>query len=130
MLKNDFKPRGAAMLKLESASIEPFWLDVLPGVRIRFRPVSVASMLIARAAAGEALKSAGDGAVIEAGAAFTRALAQQGIVAWEGIGDASGKPVDPGKETIDQLLELWPAFDAIDRLYVGPALMAVSEKNV
>ena len=118
------------MLKLESASIEPFWLDVLPGVRIRFRPVSVASMLIARAAVGEAMKSVSDGSVIEAGAAFTRALAQQGIVAWEGIGDASGKPVDPGKETIDQLLELWPAFDAIDRLYVGPALMAVSEKNV
>lgn len=117
------------MLKLEPVPAEPFWLDVLPGVRIRFRPVSVAAMLVARAAAGEALKSAGDGAVIEAGAAFTRALAQQGIVAWEGIGDANGKPVDPGKETIDQLLEIWPAFDVIDRLYVGPALTRLDEKN-
>ena len=36
------------MLKLEPVSAEPFWLDVLPGVRIQFRPVSVAAMLIAR----------------------------------------------------------------------------------
>ena len=26
------------MLKLEPVSAEPFWLDVLPGVRIQFRP--------------------------------------------------------------------------------------------
>ena len=81
------------MLKLEPVSAEPFWLDVLPGVRIQFRPVSVAAMLIARGAAGEALKAGGEQATIEAGAAFTRALAQTGIVAGEGIGDAKGKPV-------------------------------------
>ncbi len=85
------------MLKLEPVSAEPFWLDVLPGVRIQFRPVSVAAMLIARGAAGEALKAGGEQATIEAGAAFTRALAHTGIVAWEGIGDAKGKPVDPDK---------------------------------
>jgi hypothetical protein len=118
------------MLKLEPVSAEPFWLDVLPGVCIQFRPVSVAAMLIARGAAGEALKAGGEQATIAAGAAFTRALAHSGIAAWEGIGDANGKPVDPGKETIDQLLELWPAFDAIDRLYVGPALTRLDEKNV
>ena len=118
------------MLKLEPVSTEPFWLDVLPGVRIQFRPVSVAAMLIARGAACEALKAGGEQATIEAGAAFTRALAQTGIVAWEGIGDAKGKPVDPNKEAIEQLLELWPAFEAIDRLYVGPALTASYEKNV
>lgn len=118
------------MLKLDPQSAEPFWLDVLPGVRIRFRPVSVAAMLIARAAAGEALKAGGEQAMIAAGAAFTRALAQTGIAEWEGIGDAAGKPVEPGKETIDQLLDLWPAFEAIDRLYAGPALTRLDEKNV
>ncbi len=51
-------------------------------------------------------------------------------MAWEGIGDAKGKPVDPNKEAIEQLLELWPAFDAIDRLCVGPALTRLDEKNV
>jgi hypothetical protein len=39
------------MLKVEPVSAEPFWLDVLPGVRIQFRLVSVAAMLIARGAA-------------------------------------------------------------------------------
>lgn len=118
------------MLKLEPVSVEPFWLNILPGVRIQFRPVSVAAMLIARGAAGEALKAGGEQATIEAGAAFTRSLAQTGIIAWEGIGNAKGTPVDPDWAAIDQLLELWPAFDAIDRLYVGPALTRLDEKNV
>ena len=118
------------MIKLEPVSADPFWLDVLPGVRIQFRPVSVAAMLIARGAASEALKAGGEQATIEAGASFTRALAKSGIVAWEGIGDAKGNPVEPTTAAIEQLLELWPAFDAIDRLYVGPALTASYEKNV
>ncbi len=117
------------MLKLEPMSTEPFWLNILPGVRIQFRPVTVAAMLIARGAASEALRAGGERATIEAGAAFTRALTHAGIVAWEGIGDASGKPIDPGRSSIEQLLELWSAFDAIDRLYVGPALMRLDEKN-
>lgn len=118
------------MLKLDPLSAEPFWLDILPGVRIRFRPVSVAAMLTARAAAADALKPGGAQAMAEAGAAFTRSLALSGILAWEGIGDAAGKPVDPGETTIPQLLDVWPAFEAIDRLYAGPALMRLDEKNV
>ena len=125
------------MLKLSTSSRDPFWLDILPGVRIQFRPISVAAMLVARAAAAESLgaKVEGDLALdrnttVAAGAAFTRSLAQSGIVAWEGIGDAGGKPIDPNPIAINQLLEVWPAFDAIDRLYVGPALTRLDEKNV
>ena len=125
------------MLKLSTPSREPFWLDILPGVRIQFRPISVADMLVARAAAAESLgtKVEGDLALdrsttVAAGAAFTRSLALSGIVAWEGIGDDKGKPIDPTPTTVDQLLEIWPAFDAIDRLYVGPALTRLDEKNV
>ena len=125
------------MLKLSTPSRHPFWLDILPGVRVQFRPISVADMLVARAAAAESLgaKVEGDLALdrsttVAAGAAFTRSLALSGIVAWEGIGDADGKPIDPNPVTINQLLEVWPAFDAIDRLYVGPALTRLDEKNV
>ena len=120
------------MLKLGSAEQSPFWLDLLPGVRVQVRPVSVAAMLLARASAGAVLKSAGqeDEGTIRAGEAFTRALARSGIVAWEGIGDADGLPVEPSPERIEQLLDHWPAFDAIDRLYVGPALVRDAEKNV
>ena len=125
------------MLKLSTPSREPFWLDILPGVRIQFRPISVADMLVARAAAAESLgtKVEGDAPLdrsttVAAGAAFTRSLTLSGIVEWEGIGDASDKPIDPNPVAINQLLEVWPAFDAIDRLYVGPALTRFEEKNV
>jgi hypothetical protein len=75
------------MLRLEPISRDPFWLDLLPGVRIQFRPVSVASMLLARSAAGEVLRDGREEATTRAGEAFTRSLARSGIVGWEGIGD-------------------------------------------
>ncbi|MCA4922885.1 MAG: hypothetical protein ING86_08810 [Methylobacterium sp.] len=125
------------MLKLSPPARDPFWLDILPGVRIQVRPISVADMLVARAAAAESLGTKVEGdlaldrsATVAAGAAFTRSLALSGIVAWEGIGDAGGKPIDPNPVAINQLLEVWPAFDAIDRLYVGPAVTRLDEKNV
>ena len=75
------------------------------------------------------LRAGGEDTEIQAGLAFTRALAQSGIAGWEGIGDADGNPVEPGKETIDAALELWPVFDTIDRLYVSPAIAQAAKKN-
>ena len=109
---------------------EPFWLDIVPGVRAQFRPISVAAILLARTAAADVLRAGGEDAMVKAGVAFTSSLAHSGVVAWEGVGDADGNPVEPTKETIDAALELWPVFDAIDRLYVGPALVQDAEKNV
>ena len=117
------------MLKL-TAGREPYWLDLVSGVRAQFRPISVAAILLARTAAADVLRAGGDDAMVKAGIAFTRSLAHSGIAAWEGIGDADGDPVEPTKETIDAALELWPVFDAIDRRYVGPALIQDAEKNV
>jgi hypothetical protein len=68
------------MLKL-AQSREPFWLDLLPGVRVQFRPVTVAAILVARSAAADVLRAGGEDAEIKAGLAFTRALAQSGIAA-------------------------------------------------
>lgn len=117
------------MLKL-TAGREPYWLNLVTGVRAQFRPISVAAILLARTAAADVLRAGGDDAMVKAGIAFTRSLAHSGIAAWEGIGDADGNPVEPTKETIDAALEHWPVFDAIDRLYVGPALIQDAEKNV
>lgn len=117
------------MLKL-ALDREPVWLDLLPGVRVQFRPVTVAAILVARSKAAEVLRAGGEDAMVKAGIAFTRALAHSGIAAWTGVGDAAGQPVDPTAENIDAALELWPIFDAIDRLYVGPALIQDAEKNV
>lgn len=128
---SDLRKQDLQHAKLDSVPRDPFWLDLLPGVRVQVRPISVRSMLLARAAAGEVLKAAGeqDDGTIGAGEAFTRALAQSGIIAWEGIGNAEGTPVDPDPERINQLLDYWPAFDSIDRLYVAPALTQDVEKN-
>jgi hypothetical protein len=116
------------MLKL-ATDREPFWLDVQPDVRIRLRPVTVAAILAARAAAAETLRAGGDDVETRAGFAFTRALARSGIVEWEGIGDKDGNPITPSTEAIDAALECWPVFDAIDRLYVAPVLLQAEEKN-
>jgi hypothetical protein len=108
---------------------EPFWLDLLPGVRVQFRPITVAAILIARQVAADVLKAGGEDATTMAGLAFTRSLARAGIIAWDGVGNAEGEPVEPSHETIDAFLDLWPVFDAIDRLYVAPALVGLDEKN-
>ena len=108
---------------------EPLWLDLLPGVRVQFKPVTVAAILVARQVAADVLKAGGDDATTMAGLAFTRSLARAGILAWEGVGDAAGDSVEPTPETIDAFLDLWPVFDAVDRLYVAPALVGLDEKN-
>lgn len=117
------------MLKLSSPQRDPYWLDLLSGVRVRVRPVTVAAIIGARAAAAEAMKTH-QADIATGSAAFTRSLARSGIVEWDGVGDADGNVVDPSSDNIDALLEVWRAFDAIDRLYVTPALIGVQEKNV
>lgn len=116
------------MLKLNSATSAPFWIDITGGARVQVKPVTVAAIIAARQAAADAIKTHGEDSAFGI-AAFTRSLARSGIVAWEGIGDADGKPVDPLPGNIDALLEVLPAFDAIDRLYVMPALIGSQEKN-
>ena len=38
---------------------------------------------------------------------FAKALARRAVLAWEGVGDADGKPIDPSPEAIDALLDIW-----------------------
>ncbi len=116
------------MLKLNPAKATPFWIDITGGARVQVKPVTVVAIIAARQAAADAIKTTGEDAAMGI-AAFTRSIARWGIVAWEGIGDADGEPVDLTPENIDALLEVLPAFDAIDRLYVLPALVGANEKN-
>jgi hypothetical protein len=116
------------MLKITQPNTTPFWIDIAGRARVQVKPVTVAAIIAARQAAADAIRTAGEDASTGV-AAFTRSLARWGILAWEGIGDADGKPVDPSPENIDALLEVLPAFDAIDRFYVLPALIGSQEKN-
>jgi hypothetical protein len=118
------------VLKL-SLDVEPYWVDLLPGVRIRFRPITVASMLIAREAVGKVYRGEDQADVgVRANVALVRELAQRGIVEWEGVGDGEGKPAPVTPENIDALLNHWGAYDEIDARYVSPALERGAEKNV
>ncbi|MGE7153160.1 hypothetical protein ACQKJ1_05405 [Methylorubrum rhodesianum] len=118
------------MLKLSTASQEPFWIDLIPGVRVRVRPITVASMLVAREAVGKVYRDEDQTDVAtRASMALVHELARRGIVEWEGVGTAEGEPAPVTAETVNALLDHWPAYDALDALYVTPALRRDEEKN-
>ncbi|UMY16663.1 hypothetical protein MMB17_18550 [Methylobacterium organophilum] len=109
---------------------ETYWLDLLPGVRVRFRRITPAMMLVARQEVRRVLADgAEEDATVAGGEALTRTLARRGVVEWEGVGDADGNPIEATPEAVDLLMEHWPAYDAVDRLYVGPAFVMSAEKN-
>ena len=58
-----------------------------------------------------------------------KAVARRVIKDWDGVGDADGNPVPPTSERIDQLLDIWPLYDAFNARFCGPALMLVTEGN-
>ena len=115
------------MLTLDLSNA-PQWCDLIPGVRVRLRPLTTALMVSARG--DPAIVDLPEGAVTdEAALAMAKALARRAILAWEGIGDAEGNPIEPSPAAIDALLDLWPAFEAFQTLYVAKALLLDAEKN-
>jgi len=128
------------MIKIE-ATRAPYWLgdetrpeaerEVVPGVRIKVKPIGPVAMQLAKTAGLSAVTAADDHELVYGGVAFTLALAQWGIVEWDGIGDAEGNPVAPTSALIAELLEQNPyLYMAIDRIYVAPAVLRDQEKNV
>jgi hypothetical protein len=65
----------------------------------------------------------------ERAVAFAKALARRAVLAWDGIGDADGKPIDPSPEAIDALLDVRPIFEAFQLTYVSKGLLLEQEKN-
>ncbi len=128
------------MIKLDRQT-GPFWLDLVPGVRVEVEPISVASMLIAREAVAKVLGSdaeaeEGDADIgdardtnARASVALVRELCLRGIKRWEGVGDADGEPAPVTPENVGALLDVWQVYDALDLHYVTPALRRGAEKN-
>lgn len=107
----------------------PRWLDLLPGVRLKLRPLTTALMVSARSdAAIQALPS--DATTEELAMIMAKAVARRAVLDWEGVGDADGNPVPVTPEGIDALLDIWPAFDAFQSAYVAKWLLLEQEKNV
>jgi len=106
----------------------PRWLDLLPGVRLKLRPLTTALMVSARAdPAVEALPP--EATTEELALAMAKAVARRAVLEWEGVGDANGNPVSVTPEGIDALLEIWPAFEAFQGAYVAKGLLLEQEKN-
>lgn len=106
----------------------PQWCDLIPGVRMKLRPLTTALMVSARG--DPAIADLPEGAATEEAAlAMAKALARRAILGWEGICDADGTPIEPSPEAIDALLDIWPAFEAFQTLYVAKALLLDAEKN-
>src|SRR6056297_3199131 len=107
----------------------PRWHDLAPGVRVQLRPLTTALMVATRSdPAVEAMPE--EASDEERAVAFAKALARRAVLAWEGIGDAEGNPVDPSPEAIDALLDVWPIFEAFQMTYVSKGLLLEQEKNV
>jgi len=106
----------------------PRWLDLLPGVRLKLRPLTTALMVSARAdPAVEALPP--EATTEELALAMAKAVARRAVLDWEGVGDAEGNPVSVTPEGIDALLEIWPAFEAFQAAYVAKGLLLEQEKT-
>ncbi|MFC7541037.1 hypothetical protein ACFQU2_18390 [Siccirubricoccus deserti] len=81
--------------------VEPYWLDLPRGVRVEIRPVTTAVMAAAQAGSARrlgALRAASEDLDpdMARGLAFAflvKALARHAVTAWEGVGDAAGKPL-------------------------------------
>ena len=115
------------MLRLNLAR-EPYWLDLGLGVRVRVEPLTTALMVATRS--DPVVEAVPDDATDEERAvAFAKALARRALLAWDGIGDADGNPIDPSPEAIDALLDVWPIFEAFQLTYVSKGLLLEQEKN-
>ena len=115
------------MLSLDLTN-EPRWHDLAPGVRVQLRPLTTALMVATRSdPVVEAVPE--EASDEERAVAFAKALARRAVLAWDGIGDADGKPIDPSPEAIDALLDVWPIFEAFQLTYVSKGLLLEQEKT-
>lgn len=126
------------------APAAPKWLTLLPDldppVRVQVRAATRADRMAARAAGGAATRLSEDG--FEGHVTYVMTLAQRVILAWEGVGDAAGQPVEPTRDEVivdpesGQLQDIVPgtisnlmngvdaAYEAFERQYVTPLLIA------
>jgi hypothetical protein len=99
----------------------PRWHDLAPGVRVQLRPLTTALMVATRS--DPVIEAVSEEASDEERAvAFAKALARRAVLAWEGIGDADGNPIDPSPKAIDGgTVRTVPAlaFAAAPRMHSG-----------
>ena len=107
---------------------QPYWLDIVPGVRFRLAPVGTAVITAARR--DPAVMALPEDAPDEhAALAMARAIGAVAILEWEGIADAGGSPVPPTRENVAAVMDIYPIFEKFQLEYVAKGLVLESEKN-
>jgi hypothetical protein len=112
------------MLRLDLTASAPRWVEVAPGVRLHCLPVDTAAIMRARQALGD------EGGDTPAALRVAQLVAAEVVVAWEGVGDAQGRPLALSPAALAALLNIAPVFDAFERLVLAPAMLLDAEKNV
>lgn len=139
------------MLSL-SLPTEPHWLDLPLGVRVRVRPLTAARLEAARhralrlyAARVKAAEAAAEHGMPTDTFGFTdanpgalqglalqelaRALAEYGVVGWEGIGDAAGEPLPINPASIEAFASHPVVGPAFREAYLAPLNAVSAEGN-
>lgn len=116
------------MLKLDTQPRPPVRIALPDGAHIDFKPLTTSGLAAGRAMARDVVVAGGAGAV--AGVSFSIACARWGAVAWDGVGDEAGEPLELTPDNVQLLLEQnEAAFDAVEKDYIWPALGLETEKN-
>ena len=115
------------MLRLRLTN-EPEWLDMPLDVRVLCRPIS-SEMMLAAQSDPRVRTVDPDVSDREIGAVMAKAIARRAIIEWEGVGDQDGNVIDPSPEAIDQLMNVWPIFEAFQAKYVARVFDLSAEGN-
>lgn len=108
----------------------PYWLDLLPGVRLKVRPFTTALFFAAQQAVAKApVPDEPDLADAMRGLAFIKALARLAIIEWEGVGNADGSVAAIAPPTVEALMDVWQAAASFERQYARPVAELDAEKN-
>ena len=106
---------------------DPRKIDLGHGVGVTVAPLT--SAIFAAARVDPSIPSIEEVGVEACTVETVKAIARRTILAWEGVGDLAGNPVDPTPDWIDGLLSLWAFYEAFNDRFVGPALLLRDEGN-
>jgi hypothetical protein len=116
---------------------EPYWLALPRGVRVEIQPITTAIMAAAQSAASRRLAAvrASDPVLdpdLARGLSFAflvKALARHAVTAWEGVGDAAGKPLPLSPEAVERLMDLDDIAAAFWDRATAPVAVVAAEGN-
>lgn len=115
------------MLKLNGDT--PIKVEMGDGASVTLAPPSPRIVAAGRRATRKAFDDNADAEYEEATIAFSEGVLLEATTAWNGIGDASGKPLPCTRENVARALTDHHFFSRLEVEYVGPIIAREQEKN-